>query len=99
MVFSLTDTKPPATEEPHVLSSQDMGEDLAPDPLERASQWSELYRGDFEYDTFWQWFDRRNNDHRPDRMSLLSEIPLHFGPSEIPPPLRKHFRETFNQES
>lgn len=102
MVFSLRDTRPqpePAPEEKYTPLSEDIGPLSSEDPLLRAASWSELYRTDFEYEAFWDWFDRRNDPMRTDRLQLLSEIPLHFAPTEVPPPLRRHFVKGFNDGS
>jgi hypothetical protein len=112
MVFSLRDThpQPPDPEAaPHesTLSQVEristFADDPGPldwridDPLLRAADWAELFRRDFEYESFFDWFDKRNDDQRPDRLSLLNEIPLHFSPEQIPPPLRTHFKKVFGQ--
>lgn len=98
MVFSLRDTRPQSEAPPEVEAAPiPLAEELA-DPLLRAIDWSELYRRDFEYERFYDWLDRRNDPNRPDRMDLLGSIPLHFSPAEIPPPLRRHFVESFNRE-
>lgn len=98
-MFTLKDTHP-GNDLPNEVAPPTPGlsAETQADPLLRSIEWSELYRRDFEYERFYQWLDRRNDPLRPDRMGLLAEIPLHFGPSEIPPPLRRHFLEEFNSE-
>lgn len=96
-MFTLKDTQVPVASldsdsPPQVPTSAE----TQAEPLLRSIEWSELYRTDFEYERFYEWLDRRNDPLRPDRMALLGEIPLHFGPAEIPPPLRRHFVEEFN---
>jgi hypothetical protein len=105
-LFTLKDTRPqpPEPEQtPHEERYSILSEDpavlgRADDPLLRAGEWAELFRRDFEYEAFFDWFDKRNDDMRPDRLSLLGEIPLHWAPEQVPPPLRKYFRDLMNKE-
>lgn len=90
---------PPAlTEEPTggTLTLSDVG--LTGDPdVGIAYKWSKLYARDFEFEPFFKWIDKRSNPERTDFHEILDSLPMHWGPEDLPPPLRRFFLKRFSR--
>jgi hypothetical protein len=95
----MADTIPDETGAPTVdaVASSNFADAPGPDSLMRAVQWAEIYKADPEFARFFDWLSKRKDPTRPDMMDILHEIPEHFGPGEVPPPIRTYFAKTLSK--
>lgn len=80
----------------HTLTIADVGGSAGPD-VSIAYRWSKLYDKDIEYEPFFNWIGRRSNPERTDFNDILESLPLHWGPEDLPPPLRRFFLQRFSK--
>lgn len=78
------------------LSFADVAGGAEPD-VDVAYRWSQLYNKDIEYERFFEWMGRRSNPERTDHREILESLPLHWGPEDLPPPLRRFFLSRFSR--
>lgn len=75
--------------------SEVAGNSAEPD-VDVAYRWAKLYTNDIEYEPFFTWIGRRSNPERTDFHDILQSLPMHWGPEQLPPPLRRHFLKRFS---
>lgn len=90
-------TQPPAITESGPLKLADVAGHSGEPTTDVAYRWSKLYSKDIEYEPFFNWIDRRSNPERTDFHEILESLPLHWGPEDLPPPLRRFFLQRFSK--
>lgn len=79
------------------LSFSEVASAVGEPDVDVAYRWAKMYEKDIEYEPFFNWIGRRMNPERTDRREILESLPLHWGPEDLPPPLRRFFLRRFSK--